>query len=109
MKQCELVVTEQGMMHPKILALALLSRTLANLKGVAVLVQKGLVVEARVLARCCYENLFMLGGLHADGTEFAKRMIEDDKAGRKGRIRFSFENEGIFESKRPSDRTALTA
>jgi hypothetical protein len=57
MSQCELPVTDQGMTHPKILALALLSRTLANLKGVIELVNKNLAVEARVIARCCFENM----------------------------------------------------
>jgi ABC-type Fe3+/spermidine/putrescine transport system ATPase subunit len=74
------------MTDPKILVLALLSRTLHNLKGVAILTQHRLAVEARVLARCCYENLFMVGGLHAEGVEFAKQMVGDDQAGRKGRI-----------------------
>jgi hypothetical protein len=98
MDKCELTVTEHGMTDPKILVLALLSRTLSNLKGVAVLTQQRLPVEARVLARCCYENMFMVGGLHAEGVGFAKRMIDDDKAGRKGRIRFTFETERILES-----------
>jgi hypothetical protein len=98
MDQCELTVTKHGMTDPKILVLALLSRTLSNLKGVALLVQHGLVVEARVLARCCYENMFMVGGLHAKGVEFAGQMIEDDQAGRKGRLRFAFETEPILKS-----------
>jgi hypothetical protein len=42
--------------------------------------------------------MFMVGGLHAEGVEFAKRMIEDDRAGRKGRIRFTLETNTIFES-----------
>jgi hypothetical protein len=84
--------------HPKVLVLALLSRTLSNFKGVVLLTQQRMVVEARVLARCCYENLFMVGGLHAKGIEFAQQMIEDDQAGRQGRIRFAFDTEEIFES-----------
>ena len=67
MDKCELVVTEQGMLHPRILALALLSRTLSNLKGVAILTERGLAVEARTLARCCYENLFMVGNACLEG------------------------------------------
>jgi hypothetical protein len=96
--QSTLTVTPRGMTEPKIIALALLGRTLHNFKGVIVLTREKLAVEARVLARCCYENMFMVGGLHAEGAAFADRMIEDDRAGRKGRIRFTFENEGIFES-----------
>jgi hypothetical protein len=104
--QCELPVTEQGMTHPKILALALLSRALSNLKGVALMTKKRLVLEARILARCCYENMFTAGGLHAEGAEFAKRMIEDNEAGRKGRIRFTVETNSIFESLSPEMKKA---
>jgi len=96
MEQCELVVTPLGMTEPRILVLALLSRSLNNLKGVVALTKTRLVVEARVLARCCYENMYMVGGLHAEGAAFAKRMVDDNEAGRKGRIRFTFENEQIF-------------
>jgi len=98
LNQCDLPVTTQGMTHPNILAVALLSRTLANLKGVIALTKQGLAVEARVLARCCYENMFTVGGLYAEGEEFAKKMIEDNDAGRKGRVRFTVETPRIFNS-----------
>lgn len=96
--QADLRVTERGMVDPKILAVSLLSRTLSNFRGLVMLVKGQMVVEARVLARCCFENLYMVGGLHAEGTEFAKRMIEDDQAGRKSRIRFALGTETIFET-----------
>ena len=96
--QCDLPATTHGMIHPKILAAALLSRTLSNLKGVIALTKQGLVVEARVLARCCYENMFTVGGLYAEGEAFAKKMIEDNEAGRKGRVRFTVETPRIFYS-----------
>jgi hypothetical protein len=38
------------------------------------------------------------GGLHAEGLAFAERMMEDDRAGKKGRIRVAFATEAIFES-----------
>jgi hypothetical protein len=86
--QANLTVTQHGMIHPNILALALLSRTLSNFKSLILLTQQRMVVEARVLARCWYENLFIVGGLHAEGMPFAEGMIEDDRAGRRGRVRF---------------------
>jgi hypothetical protein len=105
--QCKLSVTPRGMTEPKILALTLLGRTLQNFKGCILLTQAKLAVEARVLARCCYENMFMVGGLYAEGTAFADRMIEDDKAGRKGRVRFAFENETIFKGLSEEMQTAV--
>jgi hypothetical protein len=106
-QQCELTATSRGMTEPKILALALLGRTLQNFKGCILLTKAKLAVEARVLARCCYENMFMVGELHTEGVAFADRMIEDDKADRKGRIRFAFENESIFRGLSEELQTAV--
>jgi hypothetical protein len=105
--QCELVVTERGLTDPKLLSLALLSRTLANFKGVATLIKEELTVEARVLTRCLYENMFIAGGLHTEGAAFADKMISDEHAGRKNRARFSFENERIFSALSLDTREAL--
>jgi Family of unknown function (DUF5677) len=96
--QSNLRITEEGMFHANILALSLLSRTLSNFQALVALTKEKQPVEARVIARCCFENLFMVGGLYTEGKAFADRMKEDDKAGRRGRIRFSFENENIFEN-----------
>jgi hypothetical protein len=101
LRQADLRVTQQGMVHPNVLSLALVSRTLSNFKSLIVLTREKMVVEARVLARCCYENLFIVGGLHAEGASFAERMIEDDRAGRKGRIRFACENDSIYQALPP--------
>ncbi len=105
--QCTLVVTDRGLTEPKLLALALLSRTMANFKGTVVLIKQELVVEARVLTRCCYENMFMVGGLHAEGAAFADKMISDEHAGKKNRAQFTFENEGIFKTLSPDVQEAL--
>src|SRR4051812_48462269 len=91
--QVPLLPTRRGFGEPKLLALSLFCRTLRNFEGVIVLTRQGLAVEARVLARCCFENMFVIGGLLKEGEEFANRMIEDDAAGRKGRIRFALETE----------------
>jgi Family of unknown function (DUF5677) len=107
--QCKLTVTEQGLAHPKLLALALLCRTLTNFKGVVILTRERLVVEARVLTRCCYENMFMVGGLSAEGDAFAERMKADDRAGRSNRLKFQFETESLFETLSAETQTAVTA
>jgi Family of unknown function (DUF5677) len=96
--ECELVVTKRGLTEPKLLVMALLSRSLMNFKGVVLLIKQRMPVEARVLTRCCYENMFMVGGLHVEGETFADKMIADEHAGRKGRVRFMLETEGIFEA-----------
>lgn len=63
MKASEVRTTEKGFAEPKILALALLCRTYMTLRGVIAVAKEGLAVEARTLARSCYENMFLVTGL----------------------------------------------
>jgi len=86
--EAKIDITEKLFGEPKILSLALLCRTTGNFKGVVALTKHGLVVEARVLTRCCYENLFCVGGLIEHGDEFVKAMHQDQ-------IR-SFRSQGEF-------------
>jgi Family of unknown function (DUF5677) len=105
--QADLKINKHGMTDPNILALALLSRTLSHFRAVILLQRQRMVVEARILTRCCFENLYMVGGLQSEGHQFAQRMMNDDQAGRKGRIRFAMETETIFESFSPEMREAM--
>jgi hypothetical protein len=95
--QADLKITEHKLLEPKLLALALLSRTLGNFKGAVILVEQGLLVEARVLTRCCFENQLVVVGLYAKGVEFAQKIKADDVAGRKARHKFIADNEDIFQ------------
>jgi hypothetical protein len=74
----ELPITEKGATEPKVLAMALLARTVSNFKGASTLARQGLVVEARILARNCYENLLWIGGLAVRGDAFVKAMYDDE-------------------------------
>jgi Family of unknown function (DUF5677) len=94
--QADIKITEHKLLDPKLLALALLCRTLGNFRGVVRLVEQGLVVEARVLTRCCFENVFTIGGLYSQGVEFAQKIKADDVAGRKARLKFIMDNEAIL-------------
>jgi uncharacterized protein DUF5677 len=69
--------------NPKVVALTLLSRTLANLKGSVAMLHQNLLVEARALTRCACENLICLGGLAARGSEFVNDLILDEAASRR--------------------------
>lgn len=70
---------------PKVLALALLCRTLTNMNGVSLMIETDLIVEARTLTRCCFENLLWIAELADKGAEFVRRMVEDEVASRQGR------------------------
>ena len=95
--QVELKVTEHKLLDPNLLALALLCRTLGNFRGTVRLVEQGLLVEARVLTRCCFENVLMIGGLFAEGSTFSEKIKADDVAGRKNRLKFMMDNSEIFD------------
>jgi hypothetical protein len=63
----------------------LMSRTLSNFRGVFVLTDSDLVVEARILVRCCFENAFWIAGLHGEGDKFVGKMLQDEMRSRKVR------------------------
>jgi len=94
--QLKLTITEHKVLEPTWLAAALLCRTIGNFRAVVRLAEQDLIVEARVLTRCCFENAFLIGGLYSQGVEFAKEIRADDAAGKKARLKFIMENESIF-------------
>jgi len=96
--QANIPITEHKLLDPKLLAVALLSRTLGNFRGAVRLIEQSLLVEARVLTRCCFENQLLIGGLYSKGHEFALEIKADDVAGRKNRLNFIAENGSIFGS-----------
>jgi len=59
-------------------AVTLLARTISNFNGVMVLINAALVVEARTLMRCCWENAFYLTGIAKRGEEFVREMLTSD-------------------------------
>jgi hypothetical protein len=80
--------TEKGAADPKVIAITLLIRTLSNFKGAIALVRQRMIVEGRVLTRCCYENLFWIVQLEAEGDEFVKKMRDDELKSNKARGEF---------------------
>ena len=107
--QCALQVTEHGILDPNALAYLLLCRTYANFVAAILLTQRRLVVEARTMARCCFEDAFLIAGLREQGRAFSDRMREDDEAGRKLRLKFARESEAIFDSLEPEIQEAVDA
>lgn len=82
--------TAKGFLEPKVLSISLLSRALSNFRGVIILLTNGLMVEARILVRSCYENLFWIGGLIAEGDKFAQKMLHADVKSKQARVEFIF-------------------
>jgi hypothetical protein len=70
---------------PKVLALALLCRTLSNFNGAAMMVEADMIVEARTLARSCFENLLWVAELASSREAFVEEMVRDEVASQQGR------------------------
>lgn len=78
-------VTQEGTRDPKVVALALLARTLGNLRAVVLLLDQGQIVEARTISRSAYENFFWLAALVKKGAAFVDAIELDDITSRKKR------------------------
>jgi hypothetical protein len=83
--QCDKIDTTKGAKDPKVIALASLSRSLCHFKAIYRLLEIGLIVEARTLTRCIFENLFVQGGLAEGGDGFIQKMVDDTAKGRQSR------------------------
>jgi hypothetical protein len=60
----------------QLIAFLLTVRTLSNLQGALLMVERGMIIEGRTLARSILENSFYIAAIHEKGDEFADRMIE---------------------------------
>jgi hypothetical protein len=83
-----------GAADPQIVAVLLLIRTLSNFRSTLILLRADRIVEARTIARCCFENLFTIAALREDGQRFVLEMAEDHKASRKARAEFLIQQTG---------------
>jgi hypothetical protein len=81
--QADVEIGTKWAKEPKVIALALLCRTLGHMKGAVLLLQQRLLVEAQVLTRCCTENLICIGALRQTGDAFVVELIRADAASKK--------------------------
>lgn len=66
-------------------------RALTNFQGAIVVADRGLIVEARALARCCGESALCMVGAKFDPDHW-KALIDDEIKSRKGRARLLLGN-----------------
>ncbi len=91
----------------RILGLMLLSRTLSNLKSSLMLLDAGQTVEARILARCCYENTLWIQGLMHGGKKFMDEVIGDHMKHRRISMRALLKGEEFDEAREQKVRQWL--
>lgn len=89
----QIKVTEHGAADLKVLGLLLLARTLSNLKATLSLLRENQIVEARTIARNCYENQYLVLGLLKDGDEFTSEMVAHEMRHKRERMQFLFNTE----------------
>lgn len=89
----QIKVTEHGAADLKVLGLLLLARTLSNLKATLSLLRENQIVEARTIARNCYENQYLVLGLLKDGDEFRSEMVAHEMRHKRERMQFLFNTE----------------
>src|SRR4030095_12783562 len=76
---CEVRATEDDKHQLQIAGLTLMARTLSNFKAALLLLRENQIVEARVIARCCYENSLWALGLVKGGQTFKNEMLGHDR------------------------------
>jgi hypothetical protein len=85
LREADKVAVGAGLRDPKVLAMALLCRTLCNLNAVVVLIQANFIVEARTITRSCFENLLWLVELSVKQEAFVEEMVRDEVASQTAR------------------------
>lgn len=84
-------VTDQGSADVRIIALLLLARTSSNLNAALALTDGGFIVEAKVIARCCFENFYWVGALVKEGDKFRTSMVQHEMKHKRMRAQTIFQ------------------
>ncbi|HLZ04240.1 MAG TPA: DUF5677 domain-containing protein [Bradyrhizobium sp.] len=89
-------VTEKGAADIRIVGLLLLARTLSNLKAAIALTEGSQIVEAKVIARCCFENWYWIGALVKEGDKFRTSMVQHEMKHKRMRAQTIFSTTSGF-------------
>lgn len=93
-------------LDPKVIATLLLMRTCGNFQGAILLLERGLLPEAKTLIRSCVEASFCLAALHDSPDEFVELLRADDDASRRAQANFIL-TRSEFDSTTPEARDRL--
>lgn len=80
----EFEIQSHGLSDVRVLTIMLFFRVLSNFQGSIVLADRGLIVEARALARCVGETVLCMVGAKLD-PEHWKALVDGEIKSRKGR------------------------
>lgn len=71
-------------MDVKVLTMFSAIRSLSNFQSAVINLERGMVVEARIMARCLYENSFCIGALIDNPDKFVPLLKHDNLAAKRG-------------------------
>lgn len=91
-------MTERRFADVKVLAFALLARTISNVKGAIRLLKAGRIVEARTITRCIFENVYWIVGIAEEGDTFVRKMFNDEMHHRRALGQEIFGSEATLEA-----------
>jgi hypothetical protein len=83
--------SERGLGDDHVLALLLLYRALNNFQATVLMAERGMIVEARTLARSCLETAIWIAALKTD-PEHWRGMLKDELASKRARGRWILKN-----------------
>lgn len=99
----------EGITLQHLLTVLLLIRTLSNFQGGLLMAERGMVVEARTLFRCCFENAFWLGALLKDADNFIADIMGDEVASLKSKARWIMRDPSRLDFSGPNAPARLKA
>ncbi|WP_409312736.1 DUF5677 domain-containing protein, partial [Pseudomonas putida] len=74
-------------MDLEVLAMFSALRSLSNFQSVFIHLERGMIVEARILIRCLFENAFCMGALAENPDKFIPLLYKDNVAAKRGQAK----------------------
>jgi hypothetical protein len=77
-----------------VVGVALLIRSLSSYQGALLMAERGMIVEARTLVRCCFENAFVIGTLLKEGDAFLTELNTGHEFSRRAQAKWLLQKPG---------------
>jgi hypothetical protein len=87
--------TQEGLADSRTIALLLFFRALSNFQGSVLMAERGMVVEARTLARSCLESAICIAGCQKNPNQ-SQLLLRDDLQSRRMKIKFILRNPALL-------------
>lgn len=89
--------TQSSSMSPNALCVSLLFRSVSSLQAAILVIERGMIAEARLLTRSLIENAFCLAAIHANPEEFQRKLRLDDGGARRSILKLALESGALID------------